>query len=165
MRRVLAAAALAATMLFAAACSSDSPATTDPTGTASQPGSTLTADPNGTPPDDEGGNPTCVAVFNLLEQLRGVEDQYVIAVGPDATKAAAAKTVVQTKLRQVAADIRKAAGSAPEKAVKDAAEKAAAGFEAGANDAQLFAPKDAEAALNALNQATVTWTQDLLATC
>lgn len=165
MRRVLAAAALAATMLVAAACSSDTSTPADPSGSAGQPGTTLTADPNVTQPDDEGGNPTCVAVFNLLDQLRGVEDQYVIAVGPDATKAAAAKTVVQTKLRQVAADIRKAAGSAPEKVVKDAAEKAAAGFEAGANDPQLFAPKDAEAALNTLNQSTLTWTQDLLATC
>jgi hypothetical protein len=166
MRRAIVAVCVLAT-LFVAACSSDNPPTGDPASVS--PGGSTTASPGSSPGGDgegegEGGNPSCVAIFNLLEQLTPVQEQFKVAVGNDPAKAAAAKTQVQTKLREVAAELRKASATA-EPAVKQAAETAAKGFEAGANDAQLFAPKDEEAANRAFNEAALTWTTQLLATC
>lgn len=165
MRRAIVAFLVIAT-LFATACSGDSPPPAGDAASAS-PGQSGAASP-GTSPGDPGagddGNPSCVAIFNLLEQLTPVQEQFKVAVGNDPAKAGPAKAQVQTKLREVAAELRKASATA-EPAVKQAAETAAKGFEAGANDAQLFAPKDEEAANRAFNEAALTWTAQLLATC
>ena len=164
MRRAIVAVCVLVT-LFAAACSGDSPPAGDPA--SASPGASAGASPGtspGDPDDGDGGNPSCVAIFNLLEQLTPVQEQFKVAVSSDPAKAGPAKTQVQTKLREVAAELRKASATA-EPAVKQAAETAAKGFEAGANDAQLFAPKDEEAANRAFNEAALTWTTQLLATC
>ena len=165
MRRAIVAVCLLAT-LFATACSSDSPPAGGPA--SGSPGASTAASPNTSPGGGDGGgdegNPSCVAIFNLLEQLTPVQDQFKVAVGSDPAKAGPAKAQVQTKLREVAAELRKASATA-EPAVKQAAETAAKGFETGANDAQLFAPKDEEAANRAFNEAALTWTSQLLATC
>jgi hypothetical protein len=163
MRRALVAVCVLAT-LFVAACSSDSPPAGDPAST--PPGGTSAASPGTSPgnPGDDDGNPACIAIFNLLEQLTPVQDQFKDAVSSDPAKSGPAKAQVQTKLREVAAELRKATATA-EPAVKAAAETAAKGFEAGAADAQLFTPKDEEAATRAFNEAALTWTTQLLATC
>jgi hypothetical protein len=153
MRRFLAAAAMTVALLPAvAACANGTP-TADPSASATAPTASSSAVVTGSPAPSVSGSQsaTCATATDAINRLKALEAKYLVAVGSDPTKAAAAKAEVQTEMKSIAAQLRSAGSTATSNALKQAAETGATVLETAATNEAFFSPKneaDAKAAFS-----------------